>query len=204
MTALIQFTALFSLLSLCAGCTFNHALTQTQSVLTDLQLISKPDVNGARNWVLPRNSHWLVAVSASAPDIESDYEMSRSLAAALRQEFALVSLTAERVNIEGALRNARSNGADLMVYPKYLYRGNGAYSVEEWQDADSDQSFGRDRIGVQLVIYDVRNAKIIDSVRVTNKQSWLPSIHSKPEVMFDEGFEEFAQRYAYTQAELPT
>lgn len=191
------------LLNLCVGCTFNHTVTNTQAVLTDLQLLSRPQVHGGRDWVVSRQSHWLVAVSTSAPDAESDYQMSRALAAALRQEFAAVSLTAERLDVSAALKNAKSNGANFMVYPKYLYHGDGAYSVDEWQAAKSEQSFGRDRVGVQLVIFDVRSAKMIDTVNITNQESWLPSIGSEPDAIFNEGFEKFAQGYAYQRTERP-
>ncbi|MDN3639676.1 DUF4823 domain-containing protein [Simiduia curdlanivorans] len=191
------------LLNFCVGCTFNHTLTNTQAVLTDLQLVSRPQMHGGRDWVVPRQSHWLVAVSASAPDAETDHQMSRALAAALRQEFAVVSLTTERLDVQAALKNARSNGANFMVYPKYLYRGDGAFSVDEWQAAKPDQSFGRDRVGVQLVVYDVISARMIDSVNITNKESWLPSISAEPDVLFNESFEKFAQGYAYQRTERP-
>ncbi|WP_390594756.1 DUF4823 domain-containing protein [Simiduia litorea] len=199
----IQTFLLVGLLNLCVGCTFNHTVTNTQAVLSDLQLVSRPQVNGGRDWVVPRHSHWLVAVTASAPDAESDYQMSRALAAALRQEFAVVSLTTERLDVSSALKNARSNGANFMVYPKYLYQGDGAFSVEEWRAGEPDQPFGRDRVGVQLVIYDVISAKMIDSVNITNQESWLPSISSEPDAMFTEGFEKFAQGYVYKRAERP-
>lgn len=191
------------LLLLCVGCTYNHTVTNTRAVLTDLQLVSAPEIAGGRDWVLPRNTHWFVAVSTSSPDRDGDFNVSRSLAAALRQEFAVVTLTPERSSVNDALKGAQASGANFMVYPKFLYHGDGAYSIEEWQAADLEKASGRDTFGVQLLVYDVPTAKIVDSIRVTNKESWLPGINAYSNGLFDESFVKFAQRYAYQQRELP-
>lgn len=185
------------------GCTFHHTVDSTRSVLTDLQMLDGAEVYGGRDWVVPRTSHWLVVPPEASPEPAADLRLTKSLAAALRQEFADVSLAAEPVSLTSALKLARQQGAAILVVPSLLYHGDGAYSWAEWRADEQAQAFGRDRLGVQLRVYDALSGRMVDTVRVLAKESWLPALADNKLELFDRGFQTFAMNHAYQQRELP-
>lgn len=188
---------------LLTGCSFNHSVEKTHSVLTDLQLIDGVEVVGGRDWVVPRTAHWLVVPPVRGVDASADLHLSKSLVAALRQEFALVSMAAEPVDLKQSLYIARQQGAQIIIVPSLLYYGDGAYSWQEWRADDGAKPFGRDSLAVQLVVYDALSGKPVDTIRMQAKESWLPSATSDPYALFHKGFMMFAANHAYKLREQP-
>ena len=199
---------------LLSGCTFNHTLNTTRGVLTDLQLLEQRRLVSGRDWVAPRNSAWMVAVSRDGPDRLTDQKISRQLAASMRQTFAHVVLAAEPKNLAGALQLARHNQSDFMIYPQLLHAGDGAYSLDEWTASSSalsssgaaeseSKAIGRDWASVKLLIYDVHSGRLLDTVVLEIKESWLPGIHGDADQLYAHLFDVFAQSYSYQRAELP-
>lgn len=191
---------------LATGCTFNHVVNDTRSVLSDLQLIEQYRHSSGRDWVAPRTSSWLVAVSRDGPDNATDQALSRQLAAALRQSFATVAVADAPSTPADAVRLARHNQADFMVYPQLILSGDGAYSVSEWVDASKStqgKPFGWDRAAMNLLVFDVHSGQLLDTVSLEAKESWLPGVNGNLDGLFDTAFTRFAQSYSYQQSELP-
>lgn len=192
--------------AMAAGCTFNHVVSDTRAVLSDLQLIEQHRLSSGRDWVAPRTSSWLVAVSRDGPDRATDQALSRQLAAALRQSFATVAVADAPTTPADAVRLARHNQADFMVYPQLIVSGDGAYSVSEWAEASKStpgKPFGRDRAAIKLLVFDVHSGQLLDTVALQAKESWLPGVSGDLDGLFDSAFTRFAESYSYQQAELP-
>lgn len=195
--------ALTAVLAFLQACTFNHTVDTTQSVLADLRLTESVNAQSNQQWVVSRNTSWFVAVPVSAPNVEQDQALAQSLAAAMRQEFAFVSVAPKSASLQDALRQARNEQASFMLYPKQLYRGDGAYSVEEWVTGDDSKAFGRDQVGVQLMVFDVGAGRLVDTVKVERKESIVPGLAQGQTDIYRIGFEQFARAIVYRQLEQP-
>jgi hypothetical protein len=194
------------MLVLVQGCTYNHTLNTSRAILTDVQLLDRHQLDSGRDWVAPRTSTWLVAVSRDGLSRAMDQQVSRQLAASMRQAFASVVLANEAAGPATALQQARHNRADFMVYPQLLQAGDGAYSFSEWlalSKSGSEQAFGRDRATVVLLIFDVHSSQLLDTVKLTMHESWLPSVNGQFDAKLGAVFDEFARHYSYQQAVLP-
>lgn len=190
-------------LLLAGGCTFNRAVHQTESLLTDLGVVDQSALSGGHHWVLPRGVSWLVAVPAYGPDAQADARMARALAAALRQEFAAVYLAPEPANLQQNLQMARQLGAQALVRADMLHYGDGAWSWSEWLDADPDQSTGRSQLAVRLVIYDALSGRAVDSMQLQAHEGWWPSVSEQRDALMAKAFGQFVARVAYKDSELP-
>ncbi|MBB3168153.1 DUF4823 domain-containing protein [Simiduia aestuariiviva] len=186
-----------------AACTFNHTVNTAHDLLADLQMVERHSVQGTRAWVAPRNSAWFVAVPNSGPEPEVDRALSQHLAAALRQQFATVLLASSATNPADAVQHARHNGVNFVIYPQLLFAGDGAYSVTEWAARSPEADFGRDEVGVQLLIFDAYTGQLVDAVMLAVKESWLPGYNGRVDALYSSAFETFAKRYSYQQYEAP-
>lgn len=201
LAALFRLCMVGSLLLL-PGCTFNRAVHQTQSLLTDLHVIDRAQLHGSHYWVVPRNVIWLVAVPVNGVDPQVDGRVARALASALRQEFAGVYLAPAPDNLQKNLQTARQLGAHAVVQADLLRYADGAYSWSEWWDADMEQPAGRGELGVKLVVYDAWSGRAVDTMTLRADEGWWPSLSEQQDALMEKVFGQFASRVAYRDAEI--
>ncbi|UTA46386.1 DUF4823 domain-containing protein [Simiduia sp. 21SJ11W-1] len=190
-------------LALLMGCTFNHTMNTTRAVLTDVQLLEQRHLHSGRDWVAPRNSAWFVALPNRGPSQAVDQALTQHLAAAMRQHFATVVVGDKATAPDKAVRQARYNGVNFVIYPQLLFEGDGAYSVQEWLNGEPEQAFGRDQTGVQLLVFDAFTGQLLDAVTLTVKESWLPGYNTRVDQLYASAFESFAQQFSYQPTEQP-
>lgn len=176
-----------------SGCTLNHALQKTQGWLHAVEIVDHHTVSRELGLVLPADSTIYVAFPETHFSKVSDRQVQDNLWRSLTQYFPLSVKGKEPQSISRAMRSARANNTSLMIYPRLIAKVDKVNSLQEFdEDIVELEHFGRDKLRVQILLFDSVSKRLLDIALIDSRSAWLALERKSSEVMFDRAFQQYA------------
>lgn len=184
-------------LSLCS-CTFKYTAQTTQLWLQRSEFIDHHRLYRQQDWTLPGGAAIYVAFPDSRFPDAMDLRVQRELIGQLSAHFPVLESGSGAETPQLALQRARAAGMSFMLYPQLRRLRD---EVNSWRELDSGRTagLGRDRLQVQVQIYDSVNRRLLDTALVSSRSSWLAWQQQAPEHMLGPAFAEFARSLSANQ-----
>ncbi|MFL0809251.1 MAG: DUF4823 domain-containing protein [Agarilytica sp.] len=204
----VQKVLLWGFIALLSACTHQYVSHVSSDTLEKAYLKSKFSVD--------RNREWLVDVNtpiALAPAVHiQGRSMPRNVSAlnagldiTFRQLFAdfqLIENNSTHVKpttrLDVLLQSARELKRDLLFVPSILLvedRLNTQQELMEGQELHPDKDYGLDRVVFQVLIYEVRTGKIMDTALVTSRSRFFASNKSVPQDLYRKASVTFLNKF---------
>ncbi|TQV81271.1 DUF4823 domain-containing protein [Exilibacterium tricleocarpae] len=174
------------------GCTLNHSLALSREWLHTAEVVDHHQLSRRQQWTLPVSTSLYIAFPDSHYRDVIDLRMQQTLAEQLGRHFPVLERGQRAQTRSAALQQARILGIPFVVYPQLLQLRDKTDSGEALA-TDVDIDLGRDRVQVQLLIFDSINQRLLDSAIISSRSSWLAWFRRAPEDMFAPAFALFAQ-----------
>ena len=185
------FVALGALLMM--GCTAQYSKSLLKETLQDAYLINTPEINSARQWVLPRKSTFYVAFPEGSWSVPLRRKMTADLAQAMNNVFINVAHGDDPVSLVQALQLARRTQKHFVIYPQLAVYSNKLSSlVEIDEDFEDYRQIGFDRLVLLLKLYDTASQSLVDVTQIRARSSLLAVERATPSSLFNESFLAYA------------
>jgi len=157
-----------------SGCTYQYAQEATRSLSKKAGFIQNNNIERYRNIAIDSMRSIHVTTLGQDPIIEEFPEIVRELEVALSRYAKVVSFDDPATNFEDSIAYAQSNHVDFLVVMKIIKFSSGVSSVIEIDRRfRGKQTFGFDRIEMQLQIVDVNKEVVVDSTYITSKSPFF-------------------------------
>ena len=177
-----------------SSCTYHHSVQTTREWLHKTEFIDHHQLTRQQDWTLPASAAIFVAFPDSRHPQALDLRLQHTLAQQLGRHFPLLERGTRPQTFAAALGEARARGLPFMIYPRLLHFSDKADSALELNDSPAPETaLGRDRLQVQLLIFDCVNRRMLETAVISSRSSWLAWQRRGPEDMLAPAFAKFAR-----------
>lgn len=161
------------------GCTAQHTASLAGQTVERLELVNTVEVTRQQQWRLPPQTGLFVAMAENEliPNIELG--ITQALYIGLKEQFPLSITSAIPMSPHAAMAKARLMGKPVTVYHQVSLLDE---KLSSWNEVDADMDsgvrWGRDRLRVQIQLYDSYSGALMDDafVQSVGKRLALSSI----------------------------
>lgn len=161
------------------GCTAQHTASLAGQTVERLELVNTVEVTRQQQWRLPPQTGLFVAMAENEliPNIELG--ITQALYIGLKEQFPLSITSAIPMSPHAAMAKARLMGKPVTVYHQVSLLDE---KLSSWNEVDADMDsgvrWGRDRLRVQIQLYDSYTGALMDDafVQSVGKRLALSSI----------------------------
>ena len=93
--------------------------------------------------------------------------------------------------LDAAMQEARSAGADYLLYTRFAHGEDNAGNWEEYQDTDN--AVGRDRSVIQVMLIETGNRYLVDSATIRSRGGFLTFYDASPDDLIGRPLEDYAR-----------
>ncbi|MDF3932046.1 DUF4823 domain-containing protein [Pseudomonas citronellolis] len=93
--------------------------------------------------------------------------------------------------LDAAMQEARSAGADYLLYTRFAHGEDNAGNWEEYQDTDN--AVGRDRSVIQVMLIETGNRYLVDSATIRSRGGFLTFYDASPDDLLGAPLQDYAR-----------
>ncbi|MCV6624333.1 MAG: DUF4823 domain-containing protein [Cellvibrionaceae bacterium] len=171
-----KYLSIALLLSALIACTPQYSYQVVQEIPSYLQMSNKVNITRQQQWRL--NAHTPLYIAMAKNDLipRTELTITESLYDALLEQFPLSKASSNPASLGEALASARLMRMPITVFHQLSYMEDNISSWQEYdQDMDSGRAMGRDRLRLQIQLYDSYSGKLLDSAildSVSRRLAW--------------------------------
>lgn len=193
MRSLILLLALIGL----GGCMkVSDMLAGTEYQMRDAGLLDHSDTRRANSWRLQADSFIFISQSHFVPP-GGAYPRPNVVAEeafnGFVEYFPLVRRAAKPQGLDEALNEARTAGANYLLYTRFASADDRIGTVEEWEDEEALDRLGVDSGVIQLMLIETNTRYLVDTARIRNRGGFLTLYDTKPQDLLRPPFEQYAR-----------
>ncbi len=172
-----------------SGCTLDHSRQITREWVQVVQVAGYEQVISQQGWVVPKHS----AIYVARPQA-SAVVVQQSLCRELGQYFPMLTKGRKAESVSQAAQSARARHIPFVIYPLLRDSHDGRNSFQELdEDIVEFEQIGRDRLRLQLLLYDAVNLRLIDSTLIDSSNPWFTWQRHKPQDLLPKTFSRYAR-----------
>lgn len=187
-------------LALLSACTYQHSRQTAHDFLRDAEWVTHHQISRSGEWVLSPNTavcliHPRQLGQSSTP--RGDHQLTEALRKALTQHFAVIPVEQPVPDLMAAAHLSGVRGCGVMLIPRLL---NTDDQINSWAELDkdlgvfADRGPGPDQLIVQVRIYDLVAARLLDLATVRSATGWWTIGTRAPQALFDGAMQEYVSR----------
>lgn len=165
--------------------------------LRDVRLLNHSEIKRANNWRLQADSSIYISqglfvplgYSSAQTNIVADEAFN-----AFVEYFPRVQQSGQPLGFDDALLAARSVGADYLLYTRFAQGNDRIGNFDEAKAIKEGARFGVDRSAIHLMLIEVGNGYLVDTVNIRNRGGFLSSYNNKPEDLIRPPLRDYARR----------
>lgn len=191
---------LLAALCVLSACTYEHSRRSAQNFLRSAEWVTHHQISRSGEWVLSANTAVCLVQprqlgQSSTP--RGDHQLTEALRSALDQHFAVIPLEQPVADLQAAAHWSGGRGCGVMLVPRLLGMND---QLNSWAELDRDLGVfpergpGPDQLIVQIAIYDVVAARLLDLATVRSATGWWTIGIRAPQGMFDGAMREYVSR----------
>lgn len=193
--------SIICLLSILQACTVQHTKQVVYDSLHKTELIDHHRIERPNHWVLSRQAsiylarpQWLVDKPDAKPLPRAFYELTNHLYFHFKRTFPQTVLASSAGSIRDARLAGVSSGRNILVYPQLMLFKD---QLSSWQEVneelllDPDKPIGRDRVALQILVYDLNTNRLIDSTNIFSYSGLISIYEHYPQQLFEQGVEDY-------------
>jgi len=149
------------------GCTAQHTSTIASEAVQGLELVNTVKVSRQQQWRLPPQTGLFIAMAQNdlVPNVELG--ITQALYVGLKEQFPLSVTSTTPMSTRAAMAQARLMGKPITVYHQVSLLDE---KLSSWNEVDADMDsglrLGRDRVRVQIQLYDSYTGALMDDAFV--------------------------------------
>ena len=110
------------------------------------------------------------------------------------QYFPLVRRAPAPVGLEEAMAQARTAGANYLLYARFAAADDRIGTTDEWQDQEALDRLGVDHSVVQLMLIETNTRYLVDTAQIRSRGGLLTLYDAKPEDLLAAPLRDYARR----------
>ncbi|GAA6152592.1 DUF4823 domain-containing protein [Pseudoteredinibacter isoporae] len=181
----------------CTACTPQYTQNVAQKIPDYLQLRDKVYIERQQQWRL--NTHTPLYIAMAKNDLipRTELTITENLYDALLEQFPLSRASSNPATLGEALASARLMRMPITVYHHLSIMDDQLSSWREYdEDMDSGKSLGRDRVRLQIQLYDSYSGKLLDSAILDSVSRRIAWSHITPLELLKQASAQYAQQLA--------
>lgn len=161
------------------GCTAQHTVNLASEAVENLELVNTVEVSRQQQWRLPPQTGLFVAMADNELIPSVELGITEALYIGLKEQFPLSVTSAVPMRPAAAMAKARLMGMPITVYHQISLLDE---KLSSWNEVDADMDsgirWGRDRVKVQIQLYDSYTGALMDDafVQSVGKRVALSSV----------------------------
>ncbi|MBB6521526.1 DUF4823 domain-containing protein [Pseudoteredinibacter isoporae] len=188
---------LFLAVLLCSACTPQYTQNVVQEIPDYLQLRDKVYIERQQQWRLSSHTPLYIAMAKNDLVPRTELTITESLYDALLEQFPLSRASSNPATLGEALASARLMRMPITVYHQLSLMDDQLSSWREYdQDMDSGKSLGRDRLRLQIQLYDSYSGKLLDSAILNSVSRRIAWSEITPVELLRQASAQYAQQLA--------
>ncbi|MBB2496382.1 DUF4823 domain-containing protein [Aquipseudomonas ullengensis] len=193
MRSLILLLALIGL----SGCMkVSDMVAGTEYHMRDAGLLDHSDTRRSNSWRLQPDSFIFISQSHFVPT-GGTYPRPNVVAEeafnGFVEYFPLVRRAAKPQGLDEALNEARTAGANYLLYTRFADADDRIGTVEEWEDEEALDRLGVDSGVIQLMLIETNTRYLVDTARIRNRGGFLTLYDTQPQDLLRPPFEQYAR-----------
>lgn len=165
--------------------------------LRDVGLLEHHKTQRRANWVLQQSSFIYIAQGHFLP-VGHPYARPNVVAEeafkGFVEYFPQVRRAKQPAGLDEAMQQARSVGADYLLYGRFASAEENIGNWEEWEDREEFTHIGRDHAIVQLMLLEVGTGYLVDTARIKSRGGFLTFYDKEAEDLLRRPLTDYARR----------
>ncbi|MDW3713961.1 MULTISPECIES: DUF4823 domain-containing protein [Pseudomonas] len=164
--------------------------------MSDAGLLDHSETYRSMSWRLQPDSFIYIAQSSFMPQGGTHTRANVVAEEAFKgfvEYFPLVRRASQPVSLEQAMSEARSLGANYLLYSRFADADDRIGTVEEWEDQEAVDRLGVDNGVIQLMLIETGNRYLVDTARITHRGGLFTFHDQKPEDLIGPPLRQYAR-----------
>lgn len=179
------------------ACTPQYAKQVAQNLPRQLELADRVIIERQQQWRLGSHTPLYIAMAKNELIPRTELNITESLYDALLEQFPLSRASSNPATLGEALASARLMRMPITVYHQLSYMDDQLSSWREFdQDMDSGKRLGRDRLRLQIQLYDSYSGRLMDSARLDSVSRRIAWTDVSPFDLLKQASAQYAQELA--------
>lgn len=184
-------------LMIAVACTPQYTQNVMREVPDYLQMRDKVYIERQQQWRLSSHTPLYIAMAKNDLIPRTELTITESLYDALLEQFPLSRASSNPASLGEALASARLMRMPITVYHQLSLMDDQLSSWTEYdQDMDSGRSLGRDRLRLQIQLYDSYSGKLLDSAILNSVSRRIAWSEITPFELLKQASAQYAQQLA--------